>query len=102
MKTTLSTNEVVDQLLADDYANWTYYESLALAEYYERLEEDCNTEIELDVVAIRCEWNSYSNIQEVRDNYPSCPEDDDEALQWLYDYAQVIEIDDEALLATNF
>ena len=102
MKTTLSTYEVVDQLLADHYALWTRAEAFALAGHYEQLEEDLDEEIELDVVAIRCEWNSYSNMQEVRDDYPTCPEDDEDALEWLHDCAQVITIDDEALLITEF
>jgi|GEM_PF-6433666 len=102
MKTTLNTYEVANILLADEFANWTREEAFALAEYYEQLEEDWGEEIDLDVVAIRCEWNSYSNMQEVRDNYPSCPADDEDALEWLYDCAQVIVVDDEALLVTEF
>jgi hypothetical protein len=102
MKTTISIHDAAFILLTDEYGSWTREEAFALAQYYEQLEEDLGEEIELDVVAIRCEWNSYSNMQEVRDNYPTCPEDDDDALEWLYDCAQVIVIDDEALLVTEF
>ena len=102
MKTTISTHEAALLLLSDAPAGWTREEAFALAEYYEQLEEDTGEEIDLDVVAIRCEWTSYSNMQEVRDAYPSCPKDDGDALEWLYDFAQVIKIDSEALLVTEF
>ena len=41
-------------------------------------------------------------MQEVRAAYSNCPADDDDALEWLYDCAQVIVVDDEALLVTEF
>tara|TARA_R110000796_G_C14437326_1_gene421885 strand:- start:413 stop:721 length:309 start_codon:yes stop_codon:yes gene_type:complete len=102
MKITLSIYEVADRLLNDEFSNWTHDESLALAEYYEQLEEDCGIEIELDVVAIRCEWVSFSTLQEVRDNYTDCPEGELDALEWLYDRAQVIILEDGSLLVTEF
>jgi len=102
MKTTLNTYEVANILLADEFANWTRDEAFALAEYYEQLEEDWGEPIDLDVVAIRCEWNKYSNMQEVRAAYSNCPADDDDALEWLYDHAQVIHVDSESLLVTQF
>ena len=58
MKTSLNTYEVADILLADEFADWSRQEAFALAEYYEQLEEDLDEEIELDVVAIRCEWKT--------------------------------------------
>ena len=102
MKTTLNTYEVADILLADEFANWTHDESLALAEYYAELEEDCGIDIELDVVGIRCAWKSYRTMQEVRDAYPSCPEEYTHALEWLNDFAQVIVLEDGTILATEF
>ena len=54
MKNTLSTSDIVNALLADNYAQWSYKAATALAEYYEQLEADCGTELEFDAVAIRC------------------------------------------------
>jgi hypothetical protein len=92
MKITLSTYEVSSQLMSDDYAGWTYEEARVLAEYYEQLEEDTGEEIIFNACSIRCDWNSYSSIQEVRNAYPSCPEEEDEALEWLEERAQVLEV----------
>tara|TARA_R110000772_G_scaffold89088_2_gene184829 strand:+ start:498 stop:812 length:315 start_codon:yes stop_codon:yes gene_type:complete len=104
MKTTLTTYEVADKLLADDDANWTRAQAFALADYYEQLEEDMGEEIELDVVGIRCEWSGYNNMQQVRDAYPSCPADAKGSGIWLYDRTQVIIVDDEdeSLLIAEF
>ena len=92
MKITLSTYEVASRLMSDEYAGWTHEEALELAEYYEQLEEDTGEEITFNACSIRCYWNSYRNMQEVRDYYPSCPEDDDEALEWLEERAQVLQV----------
>jgi hypothetical protein len=102
MKIELSTYEVADRLLNDEFAGWTHEEALALAEYYEQREEDTGEEITFNACSIRCDWNSYSNMQEVRNAYPNCPKDDDDALEWLYDHAQVIHVDSESLLVTQF
>ena len=63
MKTTLTTNEVIRQLMMDDNANWTREQAEFLAEYYEQLEQELEEEIELDVVAIRCEWTRYDSLE---------------------------------------
>ena len=47
MKMILSTHQVADALLADEYANWTRSGSLALAEWLEEWEEDTGEEMEL-------------------------------------------------------
>jgi len=102
MKVELSTYEVADRLLNDEFAGWTHEEALALAEFYEQLEEDTGEEIIFNACSIRCDWNSFCNMQEVRDYYSNCPADDEAALEWLCDYAQVIQVDAESLLVTQF
>ena len=64
MKETLSTYEVADRLCADKNAAWTYNGAKALAEYLEELEADMGEEMELDVVAIRCDFSEYGSLQE--------------------------------------
>jgi len=73
MKTTLSTSQVADALRADQYARWSYYGAQALAEYLEQYEEDGGTEIELDVIALRCEYSEYASALEAMEQYQ--PED---------------------------
>ncbi len=62
MKTTLSTYEVANALKSDDNSNWSYAGALALAEWLEDLEQDTGEEIELDVVAIRCDFSEYESL----------------------------------------
>ena len=64
MKTTLNTHEIADALKRDTNANWSYQGSKALAEYLEEQEESSGTEMELDVVAIRCDFSEYSSLQD--------------------------------------
>ena len=58
MITTLSTNQAINDLLADKYASWTYDEAEALVNFYEELEDQQGEAIEFDRVAIRCDWTS--------------------------------------------
>ena len=51
MKKTLTTYEIVNALLKDENADWSYTGARALAEYLEEYEEACGVELELDVVA---------------------------------------------------
>lgn len=63
--TTVNETQFIDTLLSDDYASWTYEDAKALYEYYEDLSEDCGEDIELDRVALRCEWTRADSIDEV-------------------------------------
>lgn len=69
MKKTLSTNQIADELRSDDNANWSYSGALALAEYLEQMEEDTGGEMELDVVAIRCDYAQWESLQEWAEDY---------------------------------
>tara|TARA_R110002096_G_scaffold226788_1_gene416141 strand:+ start:1355 stop:1717 length:363 start_codon:yes stop_codon:yes gene_type:complete len=64
MKMILSTHQVADALLADEYANWTRSGSLALAEWLEEWEEDTGEEMELDVVAVSCDFSEFASLQD--------------------------------------
>jgi hypothetical protein len=65
MKMTLSTNQIANALKSDEYAAWSYYGALALATYFQELEE-CSwpeEELELDLVAIRCDYSEYESAE---------------------------------------
>lgn len=63
MKITLNTYEAADILLDDENANWSSAGSLAMVRYLEDLEEDLGEEIDLDVVAIGCDYSEYESLQ---------------------------------------
>ena len=91
MKKTITFSDFADAFR--DYGredNFSYFGLQALFEYLEQLEEDCGTEIELDIVAICCEFTEYSDLDEIRGIYWDLPEDEEEALEWLQDRTQVI------------
>jgi predicted Zn-dependent peptidase len=69
MKKTLTTYDIAHELMQDDNANWTRAGAFALAEYLEQYEEDCGEEIELDVVAIRCDYSEYYSLEDFASEY---------------------------------
>ena len=94
---TLSTYDIADRLLRDSNANWTRSGALALAEYLQELEDSTGETIELDVVAIRCDWTEYPSAVEAHNDITSGHDltDDDEetALERMREIGQVIEFD---------
>ena len=74
MKTTLTKEQAINTLLQDEYSGWTYDEAEALVNYYEQIEEDTIEEIELDAVAIRCDWSSETK-EDICNNYGIHPLD---------------------------
>ena len=69
MKTTLNTHEIAEALYGDNNAGWTRLGSLALAEWLEEMEEDTGEEVELDVVAIRCDFSEFKSLQKWLTDY---------------------------------
>lgn len=78
MINTLTTNQAVTELMADDNANWSYEAATALVEWLEELEDSSGEPIEFDPVALRCEFSEYTStdlveeygmtLEEIRDN----------------------------------
>jgi hypothetical protein len=107
MKMTLTTHAVANELRKDDNASWSYAGAFALAEYLEELEDSTGEEMELDVVAIRCDFSEYSSLQEwAHDHFSNAWEElgideedaDDEELdgkirEYIQDNGQLIEFD---------
>ncbi len=79
-----------------------------MAEYLEELEADTGEEIELDIVAIRCEFSEYPTAAAAASEYgfefDGVEDDADEqaetdALEWLRDRTQVIPFDGGVIIA---
>ena len=69
MKKTLNTYDIANALCADEYAKWSRAGAFALAEWLEDMEESTGVEMELDVVAIRCDFSEYDSVQDWADDY---------------------------------
>ena len=105
MKTTVSIYDFRDAFLQSDTRKDTFsYQGLtALYEYFEQYEEDCDTEIDFDMVAICCEYTEYERAVEAADNYTeftdvviedeTSEENEERALEFLQENTQVIEFD---------
>jgi len=82
-----------------------YWGCKALLEYLEELADDSCTPIELDIIALCCEWGHYDSAAEaVRELISDPPEDDDpDALLELLRYnTTVLELDNGTILVQSF
>tara|TARA_R100000049_G_C1878145_1_gene35472 strand:+ start:235 stop:543 length:309 start_codon:yes stop_codon:yes gene_type:complete len=81
--------------------NFSYEGQKALYEYLEDLSEDIGTPIELDVIAICCEYSEHESFEELKEYY-SCSHDFED-VESLRDYTTVIEIENTGrLIIQNF
>jgi histidinol dehydrogenase len=53
----------------DRDTNFSYEGKKALFDYLEELEESTGEQIELDVIALCCEYTEYENLEELKKNY---------------------------------
>ena len=94
---TVNKSQFIDNLLADDYASWTYEDAGALYDYYEDFSEGTGKDLELDRVALRGEWTRADSIDEVVEDY-----DEIEDLEDLILRTDVIEHEGGVLLFKAF
>lgn len=71
----------------------------ALFEYIEDIEQDCGIEIELDVIALCCEFVEYEDMDEFHGDYDK---DDYPDLETLRSSTQVIKIDEDSFIIEAF
>ena len=113
MKKTISKGEFIDE-----FRNWdTYKENfsigglMALYDYLVEYEECIGGEVELDVVALCCEYSEYESANEAAKQYNGAVEaskdfDDEDreaaALAWLEDQTTVIPVNGGGVIIQNF
>lgn len=87
----LSTSDIARELSNDEYASWhkNYEACNAIAEYLESLADDMGEAIELDTVAIRCEYSLMDDIEDFNSQYDK----ECESLDDIREYTTVIEIE---------
>ena len=79
--------------------NFTYEGKRALFDYLERLEKDCGEPIELDVIALCCEYSEYENLKEFQENYSS---DDFKTIEDIENNTTVIKVTEDLFIIQNF
>lgn len=92
MKSTITCSNFRDHFIAAGRKDQFSYAALgALFEHLEELEYDTGEEIELDVVALCCDYAEHADAVEAAKEYGWEGEDAGEALEWLRDRTTVIE-----------
>lgn len=69
MKKQLTRSDIARALHEDEYGGWSWAGAQAMAEHLEMLEEDLGEEMDLDVVAIRCDYSEHANLFEWAEGY---------------------------------
>jgi len=89
----------------DAFANYnrhnqfSYKGKKALFDYLEEYEESTGEEIELDVIALCCEYVEYDSLEEFWQEYDKEDFPHVEAIEW---HTQFIPIDDDAFIIAAF
>jgi len=113
MKTTLSNMEAVDTLIAHNVLGERHWDNViegteALVSWLEDLEEDTGEEMELDPVALRCQFSLYTHSEAeeawcIDTSDAETPEQLKEMItDYLNDNTIVIPVDDNNLIVAEF
>jgi hypothetical protein len=78
MKLTLSTSHAADLLHNKGENGFSYAGALSLVEWLEEMEDEAGADMELDAVAIRCDWAEYESLEAWAGEYFATPEDANE------------------------
>ena len=102
MKTTVTENDFVQAFQDIRPENFSVQALQAMFDFFEELEEG-GEEMELDVIAICCEFSEY-DVEELEDSYSHMKDDEEEELsieEWaelLRDHTMVIELDESIVI----
>ena len=81
---------------------FSYEGKKALFDYLEELSEDMGEPIELDVIAICCDFTEYENLEQFIDDYSYTIGEDINDIEDIQDYTSVIQIDSQSFIIQNF
>jgi hypothetical protein len=84
MKDTVTEYQFRDEMIKHSFS---YEGATALFEYFKQYEQENDIEMEFDPIGIRCDFNEYENLQEIKENYQ-----DIETLEDLIERTIVIKI----------
>ena len=101
MKQTINSYDFIEAFRTHGRQNQFSYEGLhALFEYLEEMEDGMGEEMELDVIALCCDYSEFASAKEAAIEHGMTAEDDEDeqdedaieehALQWLQDRTIVI------------
>lgn len=98
MKTTVSLYDFREAFRGVRPDNFSYEGLEALFDFLEQLEEDTGQEMELDVIAICCDFSEYQDLEDFRVSYG----EDYETMEDIEQETIVIMVDDERFIIQDF
>lgn len=99
MKQTINESQFHDAFIRmNRKENFSYEGRKALFEYLEQYEQDCGEEVEMDVIALCCEYTEYEDLKAFQADYG----EEYESIEDIEDKTTVIRIDDESFLIQQF
>ena len=100
MKKTINFYDFERAFVSDTYKNqFTYEGKKALFEYLEEYEDSTGDQIELDVVALCCDYTEYDSLEDFQADYGQDEYPDVEAIQ---DSTHLIMINENAFIIQQF
>jgi len=93
MKQTVNIHQFRDAFQVQRPSQFSHSALSALFDYLEELERDTGDEIELDVIALCCDWSEYFSAVNACTAWGWTLSDENEALEKLRDNTQVIQFD---------
>ena len=100
MKSTINRSQFHDAFRKMGRENQCSYDGLeALFNYLEDYEDDTGESIELDVIALCCEYTEYANLAEIQNDYDA---EDYPDMETIEEHTQVIRINDDAFIIQQF
>ena len=64
----ISEYEFVNVMATDEYG-FSYEGAKALFNYLEDMEQDCDTDVDFDPIAFRCEYSEYDSFEDLQQDY---------------------------------
>lgn len=102
MYTTVNFGMFCDSFSGTYKINFSYAGKRALFDYLENLEEDTGEKIELDTVALCCEYSEYDSALEAAQEYNEDVTDEKEAREYLEDRTVIIDVSTGGVIIQNF
>ena len=106
MKIIVTQHSFVEAFRAHGRENQFSYPALrALFEHLERVEEDTDTELEFDPIALCCEWSEYPSALAAATDYgylEGVDSKDEFPIEWLMNRTDVVRVWENGVLIRNF
>jgi tRNA A37 threonylcarbamoyltransferase TsaD len=98
MKTTVNIYDFQRAFKAYDRDNFSYEGLKALFEHLEQYEDDTGEEVELDVIALCCEFTEYACLEDFQEDYG----EEFKTLEEIGEHTTVIPVEHSALIIAQF